>query len=185
MFNERKVAQMAAFFLGQTPEGRMSHLKLMKLLYLADREAVRKFGFPMSGDRMVSMPYGPVLSMTLNLMDGDIESCPGGWEEWISDKENHELSLRRPLKMDALDELSAAELDVLRSVWERFGAMGKWEIRDWTHKHCAEWKDPHGSSRPISFERLARAVGYDEVAAKEIAAQIEAEEKIDRLFAAL
>ncbi len=29
MFNERKVAQVAAFFLGQVPEGRMSHLKLM------------------------------------------------------------------------------------------------------------------------------------------------------------
>ena len=185
MFNERKAAQMAAFFLGQTPEGRMSHLKLMKLMYLADREAVRNFGFPISGDRMVSMPHGPVLSMTLNLMDGDIESCPGGWEEWISDKENHELSLRKPFNMDALDELAPAELDVLRSVWQQFGAMGKWEIRDWTHKHCPEWEDPQGSSYPIPFERLAQAVGLDATTAKELAAQIQAEQEVDRLFAAL
>lgn len=185
MFNERKVAQMAAFFLGQTQEGRMSHLKLMKLLYLADREAVKRFGFPMSGDRMVSMPHGPVLSMTLNLMDGDVESCPGGWEHWISDKENHELSLRRPLQIEALDELAPAELAVLRSVWQQFGAMGKWEIRDWTHRHCAEWQDPHGSSLPIPFERLARAVGYDEAAAQELAVQFQEEQEIDRLFASL
>lgn len=185
MFNERKVAQMAAFFLGQTQQGRMSHLKLMKLLYLADREAVKRFGYPMSGDRMVSMPHGPVLSMTLNLMDGDVESCPDGWEHWISDKENHELSLRRPLQMQALDELAPAELEVLRSVWQQFGAMGKWEIRDWTHRHCAEWQDPRGSSLPIPFERLARAVGYDEAAAQELAAQLQEDQEIDRLFASL
>ena len=80
MFNERKAAQMAAFFLGQLLDRKMPHLKLMKLLYLSDREAVRAFGWPISGDRLVSMPHGPVLSQTLNLMDGDVESQPGGWE---------------------------------------------------------------------------------------------------------
>lgn len=185
MFSERKAAQMAAFFLGQSQDGRMSHLKLMKLLYLADREAVRSFGWPISGDRLVSMPHGPVLSMTLNLMDGDVESHEGGWEEWISDKENHELSLRRPLDLSKLDELAPAELDVLSTVWAKFGAMGKWEIRDWTHENCAEWKDPKGSSNPISYEALARALGFDEASAIELAAQIQAEQEIDRLFAAL
>lgn len=185
MFNERKAAQMAAFFLGKTDDGRMSHLKLMKLLYLSDREAVRVFGWPISGDRLVSMPHGPVLSQTLNLMDGDVESEPGGWEEWISDKENHELSLRQAFEPQALDELAPAEIDVLAAVWGQFGAMGKWEIRDWTHQNCAEWKDPKGSSFPISYDALARAVGFDEATATELAAQIQAEQEIDRLFTAL
>ena len=185
MFNERKVAQMAAFFLGQSQESRMPHLKLMKLLYLSDREAMRAFGWPISGDRLVSMPHGPVLSQTLNLMDGDVESQLGGWEEWISDKENHELSLRQPLNAAALDELASAEIDVLKAVWDKFGAMGKWEIRDWTHQHCVEWKDPKGSSFPIEYDTLARAVGFDDASAKELAAQIQAEQEIDRIFAAL
>ncbi len=185
MFNERKAAHMAAFFLGQLPEMRMPHLKLMKLLYLSDREAVRAFGWPISGDRLVSMPHGPVLSQTLNLMDGDVESHPGGWEEWISDKENHELSLRQPLDIAFLDELAPAEIDVLKAVWDKFGAMGKWEIRDWTHQNCAEWVDPKGSSFPIQYDALARAVGFDDAAAQELAAQIQAEQEIDRLFAAL
>lgn len=77
MFNERKVAQMAAFLLGKGGD-RMPHLKLMKLLYLSDREAMERYGFPISGDCIVAMPHGPVLSMTLNLMDGDVESLPGG-----------------------------------------------------------------------------------------------------------
>ena len=182
VFNERKAAQMAAFFLGQTHEKRMPHLKLMKLLYLAEREAMRAFGWPMTGDRLVSMPHGPVLSLTLNLMDGDTESQPGGWDEWISDKENHELSLRQPQDALDLDELAPAELDVLKSVWGKFGGMGKWEIRDWTHKNCAEWKDPNGSSYPIAYDALARAVGFDDAIAKELAAQICAEQEIDHLF---
>lgn len=131
------------------------------------------------------MPHGPVLSQTLNLMDGDSESCPDGWEAWISDQQDHELSLRQPLNPDALDELSPAELDMLRAIWQQFGAMGKWEIRDWTHVHCPEWRDPHGSSNPIPFERLARAVGFDTSTVKELAARIEAEHEVDRLFAAL
>lgn len=185
MFNERKVAQMAAFFLGQVPSSRMSHLKLMKLLYLADRESVAKSGFPISGDRMVSMPHGPVLSMTLDLMGGDIESCKGGWEDWISDKENHEISIREPLNLERLDELSLSDIEILKSIWQQFGQMGKWEIRDWTHHHCPEWVDPKGSSSPISFERLAQAVGFSITNAKEISSQIQDAQEIDALFASL
>ena len=57
----------------------MSHLKLMKLLYLADREGVHQLGYLLSGDRP-AVPHGPVLSMTLNLIDGDVESADGGCE---------------------------------------------------------------------------------------------------------
>ena len=132
MFSERKVAQTAAFLL-EKRGGAMSHLKLMKLLYLADREAMNRYGISISGDHMVAMPHGPVLSMTLDYMDGGIESSPGGWEEWISDKENHEVSLRKPIARGALDELSIAEIEVLEAVWNQFGKMDRWEIRNYTH----------------------------------------------------
>ncbi|GMQ79087.1 MAG: Panacea domain-containing protein [Anaerolineae bacterium] len=182
MFNEQKAAQMAAFFLGRRG-GAMSHLKLMKLLYLADREAMRQFEFPISGDHMVSMPHGPVLSMTLNYMDGNIESSPGGWEEWISAKENHELSLRQPVQREALDELSDADIDILETVWTQFGHMSRWEIRDYTHDNCPEWSDPNGSSKPISPKDVFLALGRSSDVAEELDADIEAERSLNRLFA--
>ncbi len=184
MFNERKVAQMAAFLLGKGGD-RMSHLKLMKLLYLADREAMAHYGAPISGDCLVSMPHGPVLSMTLNLMDGDVESSPGGWEGLISAKENHELSLKRPITSDDLDELSQADIDVLEAVWKRFGHMDKWAIRNYTHDHCPEWTDPNGSSNPIPYEKVFRALGRSKDVAAELSARIEAERSLDKIFAAL
>ena len=66
MFNEQRVAQMAAYLLGRA-RGHTKYLKLMKLLYLADRESMKRHGHPISGDRYVSMEHGPVLSHTLNL----------------------------------------------------------------------------------------------------------------------
>ena len=184
MFNERKVAQMAAFLLGKGGD-RMPHLKLMKLLYLADREALERYGFPISGDCIVAMPHGPVLSMTLNLMDGDVESLPGGWDSLISDKENYELSLKDSVTRSDLDELSQADIDVLEAVWARFGHMGKYEIRDFTHDHCPEWTDPNGSSNPISYEKVFRALGRSKDVAAKLCARIEDERSLDKTFAAL
>jgi len=184
MFNERKVAQMAAFLLRKDGD-KMPHLKLMKLLYLADREAMGRYGAPISGDRIVAMQHGPVLSMTLNLMDGDVESSPNGWDDLISDKENHELSLKRTLTPDDMDELSQADISVLEAVWKQFGHMDKWVIRDYTHDHCPEWTDPNGSSVPIPYESVFRALGRSEKIAIELSARIEAERALDKIFAAL
>lgn len=184
MYNERKVAQMPAYLLvegGKT----MPHLKLLKLLYLADRKSMELHGFPISGDCIVAMPHGPVLSMTLNLIDGDVESCENGWESWVSDKANHEVSLKRAVSSDALDELSMAGKSALEAVWNTFGHMDKWEIRDYTHNHCPEWQDPNGSSRTIPYETVFRALGKPDNVAIELGARIEAERSLDTLFASL
>ena len=85
MYSERKAAQVAAWFLREAG-GRLSHLKLIKLMYLADRQAMADTGYPITFDRVVAMPHGPVLSMTLNLINGDIESRDDGWEAWIGDR---------------------------------------------------------------------------------------------------
>ena len=85
MFNERRVAQMAAYLLDHA-RTRMKYLKLMKLLYLADRESMKRHGHPISGDRYVSMDHGPVLSNTLNLINGAVKFQEHGWDYWIADK---------------------------------------------------------------------------------------------------
>lgn len=184
MFNERKVAQMAAYLLAKDG-GRYAHLKLMKLLYLADREAMDQFGFPITGDRTVSMPHGPVLSQTLSLINGEVLSRADGWDYWISDKDNHEVSVKRQFDRNDLDELSQFDIDVLESVWKEFGHMDKWQIRDYTHDHCPEWIDPEGSSLPIPTERIFVALGKTREEALEFVADIDAEKSIRRLLATL
>ena len=184
MYSEAKVAQMAAYLLMRR-NGKMSHLKLMKLLYLADREAIRRYGISISEDHAVSMDHGPVLSMTLDYMNGCARSEQGGWESWISDKENHEVSLVQDVDVDALDELSQADIEVLESVWQQFGKMGRWEIRDWTHKNCAEWQDPKKSMLPIKRESIYRAVNHTDEATREYLADIDRASGVDAIFANL
>lgn len=72
---------MAAFFLYRNGN-RLSILKLMKLLYLADRESLARFGSPLSYDRFASLPHGPVLSQTLDYINGFWKSSTGGWDSW-------------------------------------------------------------------------------------------------------
>lgn len=184
MFNERKVAQMAAYLLAKG-ERTMPHLKLMKLLYLSDRRSMDMHGYPMSGDCVVAMPHGPVLSMTLNLINGNELSCQNGWASWISDKANHRVSLRRLPNEDDLDELSAADRTTLDTTWDTFGHMSQWQIRDYTHDHCPEWRDPNGSALPISYEEIFRALGKPAEVASDLSARIEAKRSMDRTLAAL
>jgi len=43
------------------------------------------------------MLHGPALSNTLNHMNGDAESSPSGWTDWISAEADYELTLRNPV----------------------------------------------------------------------------------------
>lgn len=157
-FNDKKAAQVAAFFC-EKQGGIIDVLKLVKLVYLADRCFMAETGFPITNDRHVSMDHGPVNSLTLNLVDGNLESRD--WSDLIADRAGHKVALARRLTEDDTDELSDAEVDSLEAVWAEFGGMTKYQIRDWTHEHCPEWEDPNGSSSPIPHERTLRFLGVE------------------------
>ena len=181
MFSERRVAQIAAFFTDREG-GRIAHLKLMKLMYLADRESLTRFGHPLSYDHLVNMPHGPVLSQTLNLVDGDVEYGADGWDAWITDKEDHEVGLAQVFRVEALDELSEVDIEVLNSVWAKYGKMGKWEIRDFTHT-LQEWIDPHGGSTPLAFADVLKAIGVDAATSAELDDEIRTHIELERRLA--
>ncbi|MFZ1813802.1 MAG: Panacea domain-containing protein [Rhizobiaceae bacterium] len=179
-FNEKLVAQIAAFFIGKQG-GDIPVLKLTKLIYLADRESMAQTGYPITNDHFVSMPHGPVNSLTLNFVDGNFSSRE--WSELISDRANYSVGLSREITDGDLDELSAADLDAMEKVWRDFGHMDKWEIRDWTHDNCPEWEDPNGSCNPIPHERVLKYLGVE--GADELADEIRSERRVEDIFAQL
>lgn len=183
-FNERKVAQMAAFFL-QRNGGSLSIVKLMKLLYLADRQSLNRYDMSISGDYMVSMPHGPVLSRTLELMNGSTQSDKFGWDCWVSDRAGHMLSLKSCENQSApkFNCLSEADIEVLEQVNAEFGWMDQWVLRDYTHDHCPEWIDPNGSSSPIHFRDVFRALGRTAEEAQAAQLDLESFNSMDQLFA--
>lgn len=155
-YNERKAAQVAAYFALRSG-GTINVLKLAKLLYLAERESMARFDEPMFYDRLVSMDHGPVTSITLNNLNGLGQS--EAWSQFVSGREGYQVGAVGDLTIDQLDELSRADLRILDHLWQSFGAMSGYQLRDWTHKNCPEWEDPHGSSEPIPHNRVFKFLG--------------------------
>lgn len=184
LFNEQKTAQAAAFLLHKA-SGVLPLLKLMKLLYLAERQSFRDYGEPLTGDHLVSMDFGPVLSRTLNHMNGAVPSGAEGWETWIADRAEHMVALRDPSMIRSPEEdllaLSESDLEVLGAVWREYGHVDRWKLVDLTHDF-PEWEDPHGSSKPISMMRLLQAVGYSQDVAKELIGRMTAQRNIGQAF---
>ena len=164
LFNERKAAQAAAFLLHKAG-GRLPLLKLMKLLYLSERESLQKYGDTITGDTFISLPNGPALSMTLNFINGFAKSSEGGWDTWVADRSEHMVELRDKSLVrspeDDLLALSETDLECLGQVWQKFGHWDRWKLVEYTHSEaCPEWENPGNSSRPIPPARLLKAVGY-------------------------
>jgi uncharacterized phage-associated protein len=180
MFKELKVAQIAAYFLHRAG-GAMPHLKLMKLMYLADREALGAYNATISGDTAYSMRLGPVLSRTLDFMGGHFD---GDWSEWITPKANWQVGLQREIAEDDLDELSDAEMRVLRAVHDRFGAWDKGKLIDYTHG-LKEWRDPGLGRAPITPEDIFEAMGKDKEEIEARLRYLQEDAEIDAALASL
>lgn len=185
MFTGEKIAQMAAFFADKEG-GAIDTLKLVKLLYLADREAIESFGAPISYDKMVSMPHGPALSTALDLVHGDINGRTADeWSQWIGESRHHQVALNRQASRASLDQLSDQNIAILEKVWADFGHMDKWQIRDYTHEHLPEWRDPNGSSFPIGDLDLLRALGRTDDEAEAIAKDLREQRELSALLSSI
>lgn len=147
---EEKIAQAAAYLVRKRGQGYMSYMKLIKLLYLADRAALLKWGRPITFDKFASMPHGMVLSGTLGLINGD-EDGPA-WNSVFEPFGDREVRLK---KDPSTGKLSKAELKVLDDIFAEFGAKSRWELRDFTHT-LPEWIDPNGSSIPVSVSDVLK-----------------------------
>ncbi|MCZ6689599.1 MAG: Panacea domain-containing protein [Planctomycetota bacterium] len=159
VYNERKAAQASAYLLARH-DGKLSYMVLLKLLYFADRRALVETGTPITGDRWVSMSYGPVLSRVLGTINLGKSEPTTPWYEYISEPHDYDVELVG----EALDpdELSRYELRVLDEIDERYGNLDKWALVELTHL-LPEWTDPEGSSLPIDPADVLRKEGKPEV----------------------
>ena len=177
-YREDRATQAAAYLIRRRG-GKMSYMKLIKLLYLADRKTLVELGRPITFDRFVSMPHGPVLSRTYDLIAA--EPDPNDityWTQHISARTHeYELSL---IAETPNDQLSPAEEAVLEGVFKQFGHWGRYQVRDYTHT-LPEWKNPGHSSWPIDVRDVLLAQGVEEEDAKAIEDALAAESYLESL----
>jgi uncharacterized phage-associated protein len=178
LFNEAKATQAAARFL-RLRGGTMSYVKLIKLLYLADREALIRWGRPITTDCYVSMDDGPVVSRIYDLIRN--EPAPNSvkiWRKFISDPENYEVCL---LCDPGNDGLSPAEQGLIDEVYGQHGQHSRWAVVDHTHS-LPECTHPDGGALPIEYCDILRAGHKTEAEISAIEEQLESMALVERIL---
>jgi uncharacterized phage-associated protein len=157
-FDETKATQIAARFL-QLAGGRLQYLALIKLLYRLDREALNRWGMPVTTDTYVAMKLGPVTSHIYNLIKASSNSThPTFWSSHIQRDEYFVSLVSEP----GDSELSEAEENLAREIFEVDGTKDGFQLAEECHRDFPEWKNPGSTSTPITIGDILAALGKSE-----------------------
>ncbi len=154
-FNPMKAIQAVALLLKQRHATKTdNYMRLLKLLYIADRESIKETGVPITSDRFIAMQRGPVLSRLLDMIKQQ-DSLSPEWDKWI-ERDRYDIRLIRD---PGNGQLCRYEIAKLLEVWSRYADDDEWALVNETHK-LQEWikNDPGTSSKPIPLSDLLEAV---------------------------
>ena len=168
VFDERRAAQAAARLLDRH-DRKMPYIKLIKLLYLADRESLIETGAPITGDRFVAMRHGPVLSRVLDLIKDDCPAEDSVWHGYVARKRFD----ARLVGNTESKRLSDVDRGILDGVFDAYGCLKEWDVVARTHA-LPEWKDPGNTSIPIEPEDILRYNDFTEAEIERVAEQAHA-----------
>lgn len=177
--NLRKTIQATGVLLRRERGSRMNYMRLLKVLYIADRECLRQLGHTITRDRYVAMERGPVLSTVLDLVK-DRDMRAKFWTKFFRTCGYQIEMTSHP----GLGTLSKAEIDILHAVSEKYEGFDEWDMVKECHTF-PEWVDnqpPEGSVRDIPLAETILAVGRKEDA-EHILEEESASSAFDRLLA--
>jgi len=163
-FNTLKTVQAAAVLLKLERHRKMSRLRLLKLLYIADRQSIAETLRPITGDDVVAMENGPVLSKTYRLIcgearkDASIRKDGPIWDSHIAKDGKRDHVLMQDPGNDLLSENEVQRLHAVSAFWR---GKKDFAIADETHGF-AEWvknQPAEGGREDISLHDILVALG--------------------------
>jgi uncharacterized phage-associated protein len=132
----KKLITVINFIANKIPN--ICKLKLMKVLYFADKEHLLRYGDFITDDNYKKLPYGPIHSFILNLVDNpeififDAVNLRYFHDNIdIDDKPNRNLKSK---KNPDLMELSDSEIEVLDYICEKYEKFSPGEMIEITHR---------------------------------------------------
>jgi uncharacterized phage-associated protein len=178
-FDSTRTTQATAILL-KSSNGVLSRMRLLKLLYIADRELLAETGRTLTGDLAVAMNYGPVLSHTYNLIKG-VSHSPSDWDGFIQ-THGREVVLKGD---PGQGQLTRREVDKLDELVQRFRNVSTSGISAYTHGFSEYVKSfVPDTSTPISWDDVLKATGNEDKIELYQARQQE-QQLIDSIFGAL
>ena len=138
--------------------GAVDKIKLVKLMYLADRRHLIRHGYPITGDRQVAMRLGPVPSGCLDALNGQLPHPSRVFDHLhVSDAKVMLLSRPKP------DPLEASERETLDRVITEHGGKDTWDLVRETHGY-PEYEETYveDASTTIPYELILRHHGGED-----------------------
>ena len=177
-------AAIQAFGVLLRREGkRASRLRLLKLLYMAARESIRRHGRPIAGGKLVAMQHGPVNSPIYDLINGE-HVAEARWSQYFRNDGRDIVLEYEP----DVGKLSRQDVELLNEIVDANSNLDDWSVANKTHAF-PEWRknypDPFANtSRPIQLEELIEAVDRT-MDSQSIIQEIKDSEAFDVFFASL
>jgi len=116
------------YFAGKSNDNRINRLKLVKLLWLADRIHLNRYGRMILKDDYYALSHGPVPSKTMDLSEVDVPDVYSVKGYVIEAEEKFDPKY-----------FSESDLEVMNEVWDTYGGMTKYVLKDYSHLF-PEWK---------------------------------------------
>jgi len=176
-YSTEKIVQAVAVILQTRKDRRMNYFRLLKLLYIADRESLKEAGRPIAGSRPVAMRLGMLDGYVYDLIKKP--ELDATWSKYI-EKDGWNIVLKT-LPGDL--ELSDREVEKLRSVAKRYRNLKNNDVALKTH--FPEWhKRFPGQNKKVVDGSLEDMIDGVERTADKQAIMDEARQKaiFDKMF---
>jgi uncharacterized phage-associated protein len=153
-FDFEKTLQASGLLLN-LDGGRMGRIRLLKLLYIADRELLAESGRTLTGDSAVAMKHGPVLGRVHDLIK-DIAGTNAEWSDHLGSVGYQVILKKDPGRKN----LTRREIDKLMEVTDRYRSYGEFDLSEYTHGF-EEWSKHYqpDTSTTIDWEEILKAQG--------------------------
>jgi uncharacterized phage-associated protein len=149
-------------YLGSQDVPELTTYKICKLIFLADKYHLVRYGRPITGDRYCALPDGPIPSAVYNVLK-DVSSGTPTSEE--SAKALEVLAVDKRFQYPRItangydaEELSESELTTLKYVIGTYGNMNFFQLKAITHQMVAykkAWKKAAPEDKeswPMAYE---------------------------------
>ena len=134
-----KKATQAINYLTKKEGGQIDKLKLIKLVYFADRYHLRRYGRPMVNDAYLAMPLGPVGSSVKDIAEFSdfLDNDERGYAEKYLARGTREHTIVSIGNVDN-DIFSESEVEALDFAYKEFGQYSASTLVNVTHRY-PEW----------------------------------------------
>lgn len=162
-YNIKKVANAIIYFIDSQVQN-ISKTKVMKLLFFADKIHLERYGKPIFYDDYIALQYGPIPSLTLNIINSinepekeDFKSLIKEFLEYVRLNEQYDedmITTTFEKKKEFNQKLfSQSEIEILNEISQKYKNYTAKKLSKLTHT-LPEYKK-HFPNGKIKYDELA------------------------------